>query len=35
MYLKEKDFSKIIEVLEDTDLNFGLENRPTDLYLKL
>ena len=34
MYLEEENSSKIVEI-EDIDLDFGLENRPADPYLKL
>jgi len=35
LYLEEKDSSKIVEVLKDMDLDFRLEDRPTDPYLEL
>jgi len=35
LYSEEEDSPKIVEVLEDTDLDFRLEDRPADLYLEL
>ena len=35
LYSEEEDSPKIVEVLEDTDLDFRLEDRPAGLYLEL